>query len=260
VQARAAAARAAYGANGAATQLALTQTSLRLAPAAQTWAKALFLARGRGRLLTPSSVAPRALLWPTLWRFVTTGQDIRNVALSAHAAETPAYLLSRALILLSIRRELHTRHAMAWGPRVAQAAHPTLALVSASAPLAQELTSLACPGAYQVFGRRSDHLLASLHLIAPTHASLVGATWVEGWQARAAATRNTSRAGFVPMRSDVGSIRRLRVTKGVCLPSDIPMHVICGSKDVIHSWAIPGLGIKIDCIPGFNSHRRVLLR
>jgi heme/copper-type cytochrome/quinol oxidase subunit 2 len=38
------------------------------------------------------------------------------------------------------------------------------------------------------------------------------------------------------------------------------MHVICGSKDVIHSWAIPGLGIKIDCIPGFNSHRRVLLR
>jgi cytochrome c oxidase subunit 2 len=38
------------------------------------------------------------------------------------------------------------------------------------------------------------------------------------------------------------------------------MHVICGSKDVIHSWAIPGLNVKIDCIPGYNSHRRLLLR
>jgi heme/copper-type cytochrome/quinol oxidase subunit 2 len=28
----------------------------------------------------------------------------------------------------------------------------------------------------------------------------------------------------------------------------------------VHSWAIPGLGIKIDCIPGYNSHRRVMFR
>lgn len=57
-----------------------------------------------------------------------------------------------------------------------------------------------------------------------------------------------------------GPVRRMRVTSGVLLPSDIPIHLICGSKDVIHSWAIPGLGIKIDCIPGYNSHRRLLLR
>ena len=63
-----------------------------------------------------------------------------------------------------------------------------------------------------------------------------------------------------PIRCDVGNMRRLRVTKGICLPSDFPIHIICGSKDVIHSWAIPGLGIKIDCVPGYNSHRRILLR
>ena len=69
-----------------------------------------------------------------------------------------------------------------------------------------------------------------------------------------------ARQGYVPLSSSIGSSRRLRVTKGISLPSDTPMHIICGSKDVIHSWAIPGLGVKIDCIPGYNSHRRLLLR
>jgi heme/copper-type cytochrome/quinol oxidase subunit 2 len=60
--------------------------------------------------------------------------------------------------------------------------------------------------------------------------------------------------------SDIRSVRRLRASKAVCLPSDTPIHIVCGSKDVIHSWAIPGLGVKIDCIPGFSSHRRLVLR
>jgi len=57
-----------------------------------------------------------------------------------------------------------------------------------------------------------------------------------------------------------GLTRRMNVTAGLMLPSDTPIHVICGSKDVIHSWAIPGLLIKIDCIPGYNAHRRLLIR
>ena len=69
-----------------------------------------------------------------------------------------------------------------------------------------------------------------------------------------------SKQGYVPLNSAISVSRRLRVTKGVTLPSDTPMHVICGSKDVIHSWAIPGLNVKIDCVPGYNSHRRLLLR
>jgi heme/copper-type cytochrome/quinol oxidase subunit 2 len=68
------------------------------------------------------------------------------------------------------------------------------------------------------------------------------------------------RSAYETVRRDVGSIRRLRVTKGICLPSDTPIHLVCGSKDVIHSWAIPGLGVKMDCIPGYNSHRRLMLR
>ena len=57
-----------------------------------------------------------------------------------------------------------------------------------------------------------------------------------------------------------GLTTRFRLTNGVSLPTDTPIHIICGSQDVIHSWAVPGLLIKIDCIPGYNCHRRLLIR
>lgn len=57
-----------------------------------------------------------------------------------------------------------------------------------------------------------------------------------------------------------GLTHRLYITSGLVLPSDVAIHIICGSKDVIHSWAIPGLFVKIDCIPGYNCHRRLLIR
>jgi len=69
-----------------------------------------------------------------------------------------------------------------------------------------------------------------------------------------------NRFNFNEINNNIPNIKRLRVSKGICLPSDFNIHIICASKDVIHSWAIPGLGIKIDCIPGFNSHRKVLFR
>ena len=70
----------------------------------------------------------------------------------------------------------------------------------------------------------------------------------------------SAQSGYTTINPEIGNQRRLRVTKGICLPADIPMHGIFGSKDVIHSWALPALGLKIDCIPGYSSHRRVLLR
>lgn len=79
------------------------------------------------------------------------------------------------------------------------------------------------------------------------------------WAPEVTTTRQSS-PWAVDETSYKAPVRRMRVTAGVLLPSDVPIHLICGSKDVIHSWAIPGLGIKIDCIPGYNSHRRLLLR
>lgn len=53
---------------------------------------------------------------------------------------------------------------------------------------------------------------------------------------------------------------RYAISSSVMLPMLTPIHLICGSKDVIHSWAIPGLLVKIDCIPGYNSHRRLFIK
>jgi heme/copper-type cytochrome/quinol oxidase subunit 2 len=68
------------------------------------------------------------------------------------------------------------------------------------------------------------------------------------------------RSGYAAIQPGVGNMRRLRVTQGIYLPADLPIHGIFGSKDVIHSWAIPGLGVKVDCIPGYSSHRRLFFR
>lgn len=47
-----------------------------------------------------------------------------------------------------------------------------------------------------------------------------------------------------------GQIRLLEVDNRVVLPIDTNVRVLLTSYDVIHSWAIPSLGIKTDAIPG----------
>jgi hypothetical protein len=51
-------------------------------------------------------------------------------------------------------------------------------------------------------------------------------------------TENVSlnkRSGYAPIQPGVSNMRRLRVTQGIYLPADLPIHGIFGSKDVIHS-------------------------
>jgi len=47
-----------------------------------------------------------------------------------------------------------------------------------------------------------------------------------------------------------GGCRLLEVDNPLFLPINVPVRVIVTADDVIHSWAIPSLGVKIDCIPG----------
>jgi heme/copper-type cytochrome/quinol oxidase subunit 2 len=47
---------------------------------------------------------------------------------------------------------------------------------------------------------------------------------------------------------------RLQATSAIAMPTEIRLHILASSKDVIHSWAIPSAGIKIDCV-GYSSHR-----
>nr|ASY95718.1 Cox2 [Paraurostyla sp.] len=60
---------------------------------------------------------------------------------------------------------------------------------------------------------------------------------------------------YRPLKKGINNMIRLHATKAMALPIEIRLQILASSKDVIHSWAIPSAGIKIDCIPGYSSHR-----
>ena len=47
-----------------------------------------------------------------------------------------------------------------------------------------------------------------------------------------------------------GQLRLLEVDNRVVLPIEIPIRILISSEDVLHSWAIPSMGLKTDAIPG----------
>ena len=63
---------------------------------------------------------------------------------------------------------------------------------------------------------------------------------------------------FRPLRKGISSMLRLHATAAVALPVEIRLQVLASSRDVIHSWSVPSAGIKIDCVPGYTSHRIML--
>ena len=48
--------------------------------------------------------------------------------------------------------------------------------------------------------------------------------------------------------------RLLRTKRTLVLPAHTNITVITNSYDVVHSWFIPGLGLKLDCVPGRSTH------
>jgi cytochrome c oxidase subunit 2 len=49
---------------------------------------------------------------------------------------------------------------------------------------------------------------------------------------------------------EVGQLRLLEVDNRVVLPVNTPIRVIITAADVLHSWAVPSLGVKCDAVPG----------
>jgi len=47
-----------------------------------------------------------------------------------------------------------------------------------------------------------------------------------------------------------GDLRLLEVDNALHLPVGIPIRLLITSSDVIHSWAVPSLGVKVDAVPG----------
>ena len=60
---------------------------------------------------------------------------------------------------------------------------------------------------------------------------------------------------YRPLRKGVNNMLRLHATGAIAMPIEIRLQILASSKDVIHSWAVPSAGIKIDCVPGYSSHK-----
>jgi heme/copper-type cytochrome/quinol oxidase subunit 2 len=49
---------------------------------------------------------------------------------------------------------------------------------------------------------------------------------------------------------EIGQYRLLEVDKKLILPINTSIRMLITSDDVLHSWAVPSLGIKVDACPG----------
>nr|YP_009450325.1 cytochrome c oxidase subunit II [Glossogobius giuris]APB93572.1 cytochrome c oxidase subunit II [Glossogobius giuris]AWW89631.1 cytochrome c oxidase subunit 2 [Glossogobius giuris] len=47
-----------------------------------------------------------------------------------------------------------------------------------------------------------------------------------------------------------GQFRLLEVDNRLVAPTDTPVRVLVTAEDVLHSWAVPALGVKMDAVPG----------
>uniref|UniRef100_A0AB39A6D9 Cytochrome c oxidase subunit 2 n=1 Tax=Holothuria sp. Ciliksiz TaxID=3238277 RepID=A0AB39A6D9_9ECHN len=56
-----------------------------------------------------------------------------------------------------------------------------------------------------------------------------------------------------------GQPRLLEVDNRLVLPFQNPIRVLVSSADVLHSWAVPSLGIKMDAVPGRLNQTSFLL-
>jgi len=177
--------------------------------------------------LAASSSALAQSSWLHLWRFYTGVSDLNTLTTQPHVSVYPTAPITKALLTLTLRSELLERASLAGARRVALADETALGashrLISDIEALATGLGDLHKRGPLTVAAWRgaAHFVLSDFHRFS--------------WLTDALQNDLTNRAGYGLINEEIGSIRRLRVTKGVYLPADVPMHAVCGSKDVIHS-------------------------
>lgn len=71
------------------------------------------------------------------------------------------------------------------------------------------------------------------------------------WGYHTSVKYNRHRGELVPVNL---ARRLLRTKRTLVLPAHVNITVVTNSCDVVHSWFIPGLGLKLDCVPGRSTH------
>ena len=60
---------------------------------------------------------------------------------------------------------------------------------------------------------------------------------------------------YRPLKKGISSMLRLHATGAIGMPIEVRLQILASSKDVIHSWSVPSAGVKIDCVPGYTTHK-----
>lgn len=59
---------------------------------------------------------------------------------------------------------------------------------------------------------------------------------------------------------ELGQLRLLEVDNRVVVPAKTHIRIIVTSADVLHSWAVPSLGVKCDAVPGRLNQTSILVQ
>ena len=84
---------------------------------------------------------------------------------------------------------------------------------------------------------------------------VVGNQWYWTYEYRDFWATRGERVGFnsymIPLNEcEAGDLRLIETDNRPCLPYLAQIHVLVRRADVLHSWAVPSLGVKIDAVPG----------
>ena len=59
---------------------------------------------------------------------------------------------------------------------------------------------------------------------------------------------------------NMGDLRLLEVDNRLIVPIETPVRVLVTAADVIHAFAVPSLGVKVDAVPGQLNQTRFFLK
>jgi cytochrome c oxidase subunit 2 len=94
---------------------------------------------------------------------------------------------------------------------------------------------------------------------------IIGHQWYWSYQYGFEFLNNDQLIGFesymVPEDElQLGQFRLLEVDNRVVLPINVPIRLLISASDVLHCWAVPSLGIKLDACPGRLNQTSVFIK
>ena len=118
------------------------------------------------------------------------------------------------------------------------------------------LVLIAIPSFKLLYSLEADDLIKPLVTL-----KVIGYQWFWGYEISDIENLNINFDSYVKSEDDLqeGEFRLLEVDNRVLLPIHTPIRLLITANDVIHSFAVPSLGIKTDAIPGRINHASIYI-